>query len=901
MRGRATSVVFLLLVFLPGPPAFAQCSFTPAHSFAFRASFLDIAVDGDDLWAATAYGVQLLDKATDPPSLVASAAVAGMTRVVRLSGGLAYVGSGNSIVVMRKNGRSLEVVRSIDAGAAVSDIAVTPLNLYAATSNGLQQYNLLDFQRTTLATSGANVASLALSGSTLYAADNDSSVEVYDITVPSIPQPLAAIEALPRTTSVKIAGDRLYASDGVQTDVFLRTTTPVTKVTRLPIGSTALARLAADALFVAGIDRRLRAFDFASAGTPVELFAADVVPTGGTINRILALQIAGPRLYAAAGDAGLLSFDIGAFAPPFPLRSHATGATTSIHSHDGSFYASRAGGGISEFRIAQSGQLTAARQWDGRQHRIHDAANRFLLTSSGTTLTYWTVASQSPTLVSSASFSSPVASAIIAGSTAYAVLDDRTLWSADVSQVSPAPQRVPLPSSISPSFIARSGQAVVIADLRDDGTTSVHYFARGDLTATPQTRSVSGLATTGVAVSGSRAAVSTFLGVTLLDFDAGTRLLLSQSQIARLAFAGTKLLALEGRSLTVWNASTGQKLGRFSLPVEGSAIHLSEETMTDIAGIATPEGVMSVRIDAVAQQPSAIPWPSANAYYRRIVATPSRIYLFDGRNADIFSTVSGTAPRHSGALRAPGTIDIAASGERLFALSSSGIVSSYGPDGGDALAQASILEGTDTLPLAIHSVRGAPWATLARGCLSGGCEKKTIVFDPVSLVRTATLAGAAVAVAVSGTKAWSITDLPAEIRSIDASDPLHPSQTASRPLEGGAVSIAHSGGTVYTLGDKLYAYSDTALAPAGEFLTAMAADPAQRVLIDGPCGVVTGRSFEPQFFSVPQWTPIAAPLLPGQARDAAAAGGRLYILTDYSLEIVDGGAAPGAARRRAAK
>src|SRR5258707_866414 len=83
MRGRAAVLILLLL--LPVPLA-AQCNFTLVSSGEFRASYLDIAVDSNDLWAATAYGVQLFDRSVDPPSLVASLALPGVTRVIRSCG-----------------------------------------------------------------------------------------------------------------------------------------------------------------------------------------------------------------------------------------------------------------------------------------------------------------------------------------------------------------------------------------------------------------------------------------------------------------------------------------------------------------------------------------------------------------------------------------------------------------------------------------------------------------------------------------------------------------------------------------------------------------------------------------------------------------------------------------------
>ena len=92
MRGCAAAVLLLFL----GLPLAAQCNSSLVYSGPFRASYLDIAIDGNDLWAATGYGIQLFDRSVDPPALVTSISVPGMTRVVKAVNGVAYAGSGSS-------------------------------------------------------------------------------------------------------------------------------------------------------------------------------------------------------------------------------------------------------------------------------------------------------------------------------------------------------------------------------------------------------------------------------------------------------------------------------------------------------------------------------------------------------------------------------------------------------------------------------------------------------------------------------------------------------------------------------------------------------------------------------------------------------------------------------------
>ncbi|HYM60868.1 MAG TPA: hypothetical protein VEZ11_08245, partial [Thermoanaerobaculia bacterium] len=99
-------------------------------------SILDLSIDGNDLWAASAYGVQLYDRQADPPAIVASVPVSGVTRLVRAANGVAYVASGSSLYVMRKNGHAIELVRSMDIGGTANDLLLLAPYLYVAATNG---------------------------------------------------------------------------------------------------------------------------------------------------------------------------------------------------------------------------------------------------------------------------------------------------------------------------------------------------------------------------------------------------------------------------------------------------------------------------------------------------------------------------------------------------------------------------------------------------------------------------------------------------------------------------------------------------------------------------------------------------------------------------------------------
>jgi hypothetical protein len=893
MLGRV-AVAISVLLFIPAA-AFAQCNLSQVASIPFRASYLDLAVDGNDLWAATSYGLSLYDRSVDPPALVASLPLPGITHVVRATNGRAYAGSGTTLYVVNKNGRSLQLVRGIDAGATINDLLLTTLDLYVATANGLSQWDLLDPttpSKTPAAfvTSRSNVQSLALNGSTLFAADGDSTVEAFNISIPSIPNGVGAIASLPGSVAVNATGGRLYISDGQQTDIFVNIDGGGTAVKAASdsFGAVSIAPITSTAIFAAGADRQVRAFDLSSAAAPVELSRAQLQPSGGNVNRIGRIAAVPNRLYVAGGDLGLLTYDTTSFQPSFPVRSYATGAATSVVSLGTAAYVSWASGGITEFGQSANGTLTQLRSWDNGIDIVRDGGNAFLLTTSGATASFWALSSATPTLVSSLTLRTPIASAVLAGTTGYFVLSEasgNTLWSADLAPVTPAAQQIAL-TGVNPSFIARSGSALALAELRADGTTSISYFASADFTKTPLTMTVNGLATGGIALSGSMAAASTFSGVSVLDFAGGTTTLLPQSSgaIARsLAFAGTTLVESTDTSLLIWNTPTRTLTKQFALPAVPVAVHVGPDNA--VADLATEDGITTAQLAGTTRMPSLLYAANGNSYYKKLVAGSQRLYFFDGRNVDVFTNTM----QSTGSIRTPLIVDVAASDSGAFTIHNNLNVMSYGREG-NTIATAAISEGADAQAQSIVTAGGAAWASIFVHCQSSGCEGKTIVFDPKSaFAQTATMTGAVRDLVTSGTRAYVLTELPNEVRVVDISDPAHPAVLVTHLSEGSQAprAIAFANGTVYVLGEKLYSYSPTDLSKTGEQLTSYVTDPASGVTYidqhlrgDGTCVAITGRQFSPQFLS---GTPaITAPAV---GRFVATQPGTFYFLTDYSLEI----------------
>jgi WD40 repeat protein len=921
MRGRAAVPTLFLVVFFLAAAAFPACSFTPLYSGQFRATFFDVAADGSsDLWTATSYGIALYDRGSNPPRLAAKLALPGITRIVRVANGIAYAASGSKIYAVQRSGSGLAIAGNADAGVIINDLLVQPGRIFAATAAGIVQFDLFDTFRAVRSpnvfpTSSPNVLALALAadGTTLYAADGDSSVELFSVATPT-PQLVGTLASLPRASSVRVGGGgKLYVSDGQQTDIFAGGGALPTKVTTVAFGATAFAALTPDVVFTAGNDRELRAVDFSAASTPVELYETSLSPSGGTVNRVVAMQLAGGRLYAAAGDAGLLTFDVGAFTSPFPVRGYDRGATTSILSLGTKLYVTPSTGSIIEYVQSASGSLTQARQWSSGSQQLHDGnANGFLLSSSGSTLTYWSLISSTPVAISSVAFAKPVVSAALVGNIAYALLTDQTLASADMAQLSPVPTAIAL-DAMNPTAIARSGSSLAIADLRDDATTRILFFATPDFTAAPRVATVPGIATSGLALGGTTAAVFTFSGINVVDFSSAapqpTAIPGSTAALAEsLAIAGSTLVEATERSLLVWDLRTRTLQRALALPADAVAVSVSPDSQSGLADLATSTGIVTANYLAAQQTPSMLAAVNGNNYYRRIAATADRLYLFDGRGVDIFASSSATvAPHFIASIRPSGILDFAVTANALYTLTSGGTVASYSPDGA-LLAQLANNEGSDAQWLSIAAANGAPWVGYAKGCLTGGCQKRTLVLDPQSLVETATLPGAVTATAMDGTRVYALFDLPAELRAYDAADPLHPSLVAARATDGtrAPVSLAAANGTLFVLGDRLFTYDANSLAPAATLLDDWTADPSaalayvdQRIYADAGCTLATGRTFAVQPIGE---TATSIGSVPAAVKSIAVQNGRLLLLTDDSIEIWSKSpAAPPSGRRRASR
>ena len=865
MRARALAVLIAVFAAVPLP---AQCNFSPVLSDPFRSSILDLAIDGNDLWAATGYGVALYDRSVDPPRFVATVAVPGLTREIRVAAGTVYAASGNSIAVVRKNGSALQLVRTIDAGAPVNDLAVGSA-LYVATSGGIAQYNLLDFSRTQV-TTGA-VSSLALSGSNLYAASGATSIDVYSTT--PILNRTGSISTPANVTAVHVDNGVIYASTSVQTTLIV--VNNVTTAT-LPFAMSSVAPVASDVILTGG-GREIAIIDTSTSATPVDLFSDELPTSAGSINRVGAVAVAGGRAYIGAGDSGIVEYDISGFAAPFPLRCITLLGPTSVVSLGDTFYVGL-GNGVTEFSQA----LEQKRSWDGsRADVVQDGDNGFLLTSSGNSITLWAL--NTLTQVATVTLAAPVTDAALFGTKAIAVLSDSSVWSADMSQAAPVPSVL---AGVQANSIARSGTAAALALARSDATTAITLMGGGTFT-------VPGLATTGVTLSGTIAAVQTFRGITLIDLTTGTTTLLPQSNdiiAQQLLLSGNTLFEVGSTSLRVWNTQSETITAAVELPSPPLAVSITPDSTT--ADVATSGGVATVALDRLAHLPVVVPTANANAFYKKVIASTTRIGLVDARGVDLFTPLM----QYIGSVRGAGIVDAAASDSAIYTVTAQLNLGAWSP-AGTPIASASIDE-PDSQALSIATVGGAPWVSLVH-CGGGACDKKTIIFDN-KLTRTISLTGAIVDIVTSGSRAFAITDTPAELRVLSVADPTHPSIVASVPLDSTPSSIAYSSGTIYVLGNGLAAYGEASLTKTADILTSTSS-PDEHIRIDGSCAIVTGRDASPQLFTLPQFTAVNSFSTPATAHSLAAEPGVFYVLTDNSLEIWSTAPLPSPSRKPAAR
>lgn len=860
------------------------------YSGSSRFTALDVAVDGEHVWTAGSWGVRLQRTGADGLDPGTTIGVPGHTTRIVAAQGRAWAASGTRIVAISASPTPV-IEGMVEVGVEINDLLLDAPYLYAATQNGIIQLDLLQPSipavLRTLATSSGGALSLAKSGRHLFAADGDLSVEIYDIGFPSLPQGVGSFAVFPRTTAVGIAGDLLIASDGRQSRIFTAGGSP-SLIGRITSGADAV-RLISPGIVAASEGRELWIRDLRNPANPLLLWSTSSPVTAGSVNRIENLAMAEGLLIAAAGDAGVITFDVSGFSEPWATVAYQTPPLGSVAAGGDLVLSARAEGGLTLWRRTAAGLEKLHDFGENVSWTAADADGSRLLAFSGARLTLWSAGSGAPALEGETQLDSSVRDAVLVGTTAWAVLDDgsgaRVDFSATPAALSAWETGVPAPYAL-----ARRDGAVAVAGMAD-GQTMVRIYSEGE--SVGDAVSFSGVATSGIAIDSTRRiAALTFSGLHLIDAITGSSTVVPDvDPVLAIVYSGERVVLLRRDHLEVRDSAHGSLVSRIGLPAAAdSAAALSEHGEVAVAG---ETALTLIRPQSADRQPSFAGSVEQNRYPLDVQVDGSWAHVRElERFVRYQITSSGTLSPVAAVTVPQGTVSIAAVGREIVLLSSAGVVTKM-EWSGRVLGSAPLEEVPGLVPLDLHAVAGAVWVSSRRGCSAGSCEKRTDVLDPGTLRFTASMTGGITDVTVSGSTAWAVTDLPGEVRRIDVRDPLSPVIAAARGVDGDPVSVAHdpAGDRLWLLGQRLQWLEPLSLQPLGEWLESWRPHPRlsynQQRIRSGPGGLaIVGRWFAPRIW--PGGDPPIAPLVwdtPAAARAIAAARDGWLLVTDASIEV----------------
>lgn len=907
-------VVAVLGILASLPLASSPCDFRKNSDLRFRVTAYDVAADFDDVWIATGHGVALWTRSGGELIAGPSIAVPGTTTVLARTAGGVWAGSGRAVYLIERT-PTLRIASSVDTGAEINDLVAAGTWLYAATSSGVVQIDALDRNHPVVAnrlnTTSGGALSVALLGQHLYAADGDRTIEVYAVATPTIPQKTGTFDSLPRSLTLQADGTNLFVSNGQQAEVFAGTGTTMTRLAALPFGASAMTAGAGPLRFVAGSDRAIRAINVL-APVPTVHATVSTPLTSGTVNRITGLATAGSLLVASAGDAGVAAWSVASFATPFPSASYEAGTAGSAWVADQRAIVALPAGGLKRY-TESSGTMSPGPSWEeARAWKVRDGWSSAVLASAGATLQLFDVAASQPASIASATMSGAVIGAAMTGETkAVALLADKTAWSVDFAQ--PAATVAKLAVEGAPAFVAASEAGFALGELGIEETppgeppiakTVIRFYpASGGASAAA---TIEGTSNGGIALSATGiAAAATFRGVVLADPVRGTMLVApgtAGTPVLDLEFEGDRLLVLKAERLDVRRDADGTLASSWDLGVDAEQV----QAWGGRAVVASPRGFTVIDFGHAPEVPSSVALiQDPPRLFRSIHRDGSLLWLVEPAGAEAFAVDGLGLPHSIGSIGAESSIVASAvAGGILYTLSAGGDLIGWSP-GGTVVAQLAIAEAADQRMDGLHAIGGALWVSLTRGCSTGNCEKKVLVVGASSgLVVTSSLPDGVVDVVSSGQRAWVLSDTPRELRVYDISSPGAPSLAGSVALAGDPISVAHAGGSVWTLGSTLRRWSET-LQPLGEFLDPWTPDPSGRVsYIDqkvreaGGCLLVAGREASPRLYDVSAGSPLAVAVPPsaGAVRGVATFGGFAHLLGETFLEGWTTGAPPGRAR-----
>lgn len=868
------------------------------HSEAFRRPALDVAIDDDVIWIADGYGVTLATR-QNPPVLVGSRAFPGTTSRLTIEGESTWIVSGTTLFRAMWNGQSVVVLSTRELGEAVYDIVGARGYLYLATPSGVVQIDTaIEGSRTVLPTTSGVAVSLATDGATLLAADGDDTIEVYEIQFPQIPQKIGVAEhTIAGANRVYDVNGTLLVSNGRESQLFGSLRPPFTSLGKVSFGAATAAVGAPGIVFAAGQDTTVRAVDLRlSAGRPSIVFEQRLSPSAGTMNAISRIRSDGNFVYLAAGDLGLITYDIVGFGVPFPVvRSFVDGADSVVDLGTGQIVAANRSGVPRLYTIETSGALREMAQWpDQVGVTLLDHWNEVTIVAQAGTIR---LVRPSASVTGQFSFNAAIRSGVVVDDTLWVTLSDRSLWR--VSLPTGPPQKVDI-AGANPSWLARGEGRLVLGSLNDDGTTTIHEIDP-ESSAAADSMMISGLATSGGAVGSGKVAVATFRGLSLLDVSAGSERVtpLGEGMVPRaLEIASEEVVVLGIDAIERRSIIDGSLLGRVALLSPGLAIAAEDGATRVVAGSA--DAVYIVNLETSAVQPEILEPLRELRIYSDMVASDRLVHLLEDES--IYTRVS-----QNESLSAPiniqtfdgDLIDVTATTSGFCGVDSLGGVACF-DGGGRLLGEGDVAALNDATFLSIHSMRDVVLVSLLEGCFGSGCRKRTVVGTMVSGVfqPAGEIEGEIVALDGSGDRFVLLSELPRELRLYElAGGTAMPVQIAAVPLgeQFFEVAIDAPRNAVYLAGERVVAYSLSSLSELGEVLPPIPPSAGlsardQGMELDGNRVLVIGRSPFLQVYRIDgplSWVQEQIIPMPSTPRRLVKDGSTFVILTDFSIELLE--------------
>lgn len=893
---RLLPILFLLT--LPSSAATLHHTFSEAY----RRPALDVATSGEQLWIADGYGVTVASRGT-PPIPLDSLTLPGSTTLLAPDGSDMWIASDRTLYRARWDGRQVVILSTVDAGEPVYDLTVVRNHLFLATPSGLVRIDpAVPGSRNILPTTSGAAVSLASDGNTLVVADGDDTVDIFSVEIPALTQKIgvATLSILGANRVHVVHGD-LLVSNGRDSQIFDGLRPPFQSLGVLRVGALSASTTTPGLVLTAGQDTTVRMVDLRfSAGRPAVVFEERLSPSSGTLNRIFRIRADQNSVYLAAGDLGLLSYDLVGFGSPFPLvRSFVSGANRVEDLGNGQVVATGGGEPPRLYTVESSGSLREVTRWSDLAgvSVLEHVAEVAVVAEAGTVR----LVRPSGSVTGQFQFGAAVTSAAVLDGTIWVTLGDRTLWK--VNAAGGTPEKVDIPGA-NPSFIERGAGRLILGSLNDDGTTTIHEV---DRVSPSQSRSVrvQGLATSGAAVGESTVAMASFRGLSLLDLGTGTEKLVPMGEgvVPRdLVAAGSEIVVLAADRVQRRRIDNGTLVEELDLLSEGLALGADSGARVLVAAT---DAIYTLQSGGASTQPRLHEAINPASFYEELEGRNDRIHLVEGDR--VVSRVvqnRGLAAFEIETEIAGDLVDLAATDVGFCGLDSRGEVSCF-DSAGRVAGIGSIPALDDATFLSIHWSRGSLFVSLLEGCLGEGCRKRTAVarLSGSQVAVQGEIPGEIVTLADSGDRIVMITDFPDEVRLYRATSSI-PELVTARPRLTELYDVAIRGEIVYMVGETVVALSAPSLAELGTVLGAFTPGSGtsaqdQRIALVGDRVVLSGRPPGLAVYSVQSptsWVLEESFVFAGPVREMVEGPGGLVLRTDYSLELLSTEPAP--ARRR---